>query len=132
MPSRSKRLVLVLGLVVFGLSPTLARAEVTQSDFVLVRPEDTITEDLYVAGNTVRVEGRIEGDLYAVAFNEIVVSGVVTGDIVAVGGRVEVSGSVEGSLRAAAGRIVISGSVGDDVLVASWSAEVTSAGSIGR
>ena len=132
MPSRSKRLVLVLGLVVFGLSPTPARAEVTQSDFVLVRSEDTITEDLYVAGNTVRVEGRIEGDLYAVAFNEIVVSGVVTGDVVAVGGRVEVSGSVEGSLRAAAGRIVISGSVGDDVLVASWSAEVTTAGSIGR
>lgn len=132
MPSRSKRLVLLLGLVVFGLSPIPARAELTQSDFVLVRPEDTITEDLYAAGNTVRVEGRIDGDLYAVAFNEIVVSGVVTGDVVAVGGRVEVSGSVEGSLRVAAGRVVISGSVGDDVLVASWSAEVTTAGSIGR
>jgi cytoskeletal protein CcmA (bactofilin family) len=132
MPSRSKRLVLLLGLVVFGLSPATALAELTQSDFVLVRPEDTITEDLYAAGNTVRIEGRIEGDLYAVAFNDIVVSGVVTGDVVAMGGRVEISGRVEGSLRAAAGRVVVSGSVGDDVLAASWSAEVTPAGSVGR
>ncbi len=132
MPSRSKRLVLPLALVVCVLSPAPALAELTQSDFVLVRPEDTITEDLYAAGNTVRIEGRIEGDLYAVAFNDIVVSGVVTGDVVAVGGRVEVSGTIEGSFRGVAGQIVVSGSVGEDVLLAAWSTDINTSGSIGR
>jgi len=132
MPSRSRRRVLVCGLLAFGFTAAPAAAEVTQSDLVFVRPEDTISEDLYAAGNSIRVEGRIEGDLYAVAFNEIVVSGVVTGDVVAVASRVEVTGTVEGSLRVAAAQVLIGGAIGDDVLVASWSTEVVNEGLVGR
>lgn len=132
MLSRSRRRILVSGLIAIGCTATPAAAEVTQSDLVFVRPEDIITEDLYAAGNSIRVEGRIEGDLYAVAFNEIVVSGVVTGDVVAIASRVEVTGTIEGSLRVAGGRVLMSGAIGDDMLVASWSTEVGSAGVVGR
>ncbi len=132
MRSRSRRRVLFSGLIVIGCSATPAFAEVTQSDLVIVRPDDTITEDLYAAGNSIRIEGRIEGDLYAVAFNEIVVSGVVTGDVVAIASRIEVTGTIEGSLRLAAGRVLMHGAVGDDMLVASWTTEVGTEGVVGR
>jgi cytoskeletal protein CcmA (bactofilin family) len=132
MLSRSRRRILVSGLIAIGCTATPAAAEVTQSDLVFVRPEDIITEDLYAAGNSIRVEGRIEGDLYAVAFNEIVVSGVVTGDVVAIASRVEVTGTIEGSLRVAGGQVLMSGAIGDDMLVASWSTEVGSVGVVGR
>ena len=132
MLSRSRRRIVLSGLIVIGCTATPAAAEVTQSDLVFVRPEDTITEDLYAAGNSIRVEGRIEGDLYAVAFNEIVVSGVVTGDVVAIASRIEVTGTIEGSLRVAGGQVLMNGAVGDDMLVSSWSTEVGSEGVVGR
>jgi cytoskeletal protein CcmA (bactofilin family) len=132
MPSRSRRRFLLGGLIFLGCLATPAFAEVTQSDLVIVRLEDTITEDLYAAGNSIRIEGRIEGDLYAVAFNEIVVTGVVTGDVVAIASRIEVTGTIEGSLRVAGGRVLMHGEVGDDVLVASWTTEVGSDGVVGR
>ena len=132
MLSRSRRRILLGGLLAIGWTATPAAAEVTQSDLVFVRPEDTIAEDLYAAGNSIRVEGRIEGDLYAVAFNEIVVSGVVTGDVVAIASRIEVTGTIEGSLRVAGGQVLMNGAVGDDMLVASWSTEVGSEGIVGR
>ncbi len=109
-----------------------ARAERTQSDLVIVRPDDVITEDLYAAGNTISVEGRIEGDLYAVAFNSVTISGEVTGDVVAVAGRVEVTGVVGGSLRAVSPKVVVEGDVADDVLVASWETRLERAGRVGR
>jgi cytoskeletal protein CcmA (bactofilin family) len=115
-----------------GCLATPADAEVTQSDLVIVRPEDTITEDLYAAGNSIRIEGRIEGDLYAVAFNEIVVTGIVTGDVVAIASRIEITGTIEGSLRVAGGRVLMHGGVGHDMLVASWTTEVGAEGAVGR
>ena len=132
MLSRSRRRVLLSGLIVIGFIATPAVAEVTQSDLVIVRPEDTITEDLYAAGNSIRIEGRIEGDLYAVAFDEILVSGVVTGDVVAIASRIEVTGTIDGSLRVTGGRVLMNGAVGDDMLVASWTTEVGSEGVVGR
>jgi cytoskeletal protein CcmA (bactofilin family) len=132
MRSRSRRRVFLGVLIVMGCLATPADAEVTQSDLVIVRPEDTITEDLYAAGNSIRIEGRIEGDLYAVAFNEIVVTGIVTGDVVAIASRIEITGTIEGSLRVAGGRVLMHGGVGHDMLVASWTTEVGAEGAVGR
>jgi hypothetical protein len=114
------------------LLPLPAVAEVTQSDFVIVRADDVISEDLYAVGNRVQVEGRIEGDLYVAAFGEIAISGEVTGDVVAIASRVEITGMVGGSVRAAAATVVISGTVGEDVAMAAWNVGVESVANIGR
>jgi hypothetical protein len=112
--------------------PLVAVAETTQSDFVLVREGEVITEDLIAAGNSVQVDGTVDGDLVAAAFERIVINGEVTGDVFAIAGRVEINGTVGGSVRFAAGTAHIRGSVGDDAAVAAWNSVVESAGEIGR
>ena len=114
------------------LIPLAATAEVTQSDLVLVREGETVSEDLIAAGNRIRVDGVIEGDLVAAAFDEILITGEVTGDLLAISGSVRVEGSVGGSVRALSGRVTILGSVGDDVAVAAWNLSTDTAATIGR
>jgi hypothetical protein len=122
-------LLLALGLV---LIPLPAAAEVTQSDLVLVREEEVVAEDLIAAGNRIQVDGRVEGDLVASAFEEVVINGVVTGDVTAVSTRVTVNGEIGGSVRVASRFLTIAGSVADDVFAAVWTVDVGAPSSIGR
>ena len=97
MRSRSRRRLLRRGPGLLVLSiPIAASARLTQSDLVLVRADDVVTEDLYAAGNRISIEGRIEGDLVAAAFEEVVISGEVTGDVTVVAGRVTITGTSVG------------------------------------
>jgi cytoskeletal protein CcmA (bactofilin family) len=112
--------------------PSPAAAEVTQSDLVLVREEEVVAEDLIAAGNRVQVDGRIEGDLVAAAFEEVIINGTVTGDVSAISTRVTINGVVEGSLRAASRELQVNGSVGDDVFAAAWTLTFDAAGATGR
>lgn len=114
------------------LFPPLPPAELTQSNVVLVREGDVVTEDLYAAGNIIEVRGLIEGDLVAAAFSEIRVLGEVTGSVTALAGAVTVTGEVGGSVRAIAGSVDVLGEVGEDVLVAAWSTEAGRDAQIGR
>lgn len=137
MPSPSnprQRPFLVAAMVAVGLLALTApaTAERTQSDLVLIREDDVVAEDLYAAGNRIEVQGRIEGDLVAVAFEEILITGEVTGDVLAVASRVGVTGFVGGSLRAAAPTMTIEGEITDDVLAAGWSMTQASPSRIGR
>lgn len=134
MPSRYDRLfwAVILG-VVLVLGPALpARAERVQSDLVLIRNEDVVPEDLYAAGNRVTISGRVEGDLVAVAFEEVRIDGVVTGSVIAAASRIVVTGEVGGSLRGVAPTVVVEGQVGDDVFVAANRLEVGEGSTIGR
>lgn len=129
---RSSGTLLIAALFLLMLLPLPAHAELTQSDLVLVQADDVITEDLYAAGNRVQVDGRVEGDLYAVAFGEVSIAGEVTGDVVVVASRLVISGRVGGSVRVASGTVVIDGVVAEDVVVAAWNTGLGSEGSVGR
>lgn len=132
MRCRSKRASIAALAIVLVSIPTAASAEITQADLVLVRAGDVIAEDLYAAGNRVTIEGRIEGDLLAVAFEDIVISGEVTGDVVVVASKVTINGTVGGSVRVSAGLVEVGGSIGDDLAVVSWDTVVGPNGVIGR
>lgn len=135
MPFRSSAALGLFVLVALGtvlVPATEARAERVQSNLVLIRDEDVVDEDLYAAGNIVQIDGRVEGDLYAVAYEEIRVTGTVTGDVVAASGRVVIAGEVGGSVRALAGRVVVEGIVGGDVFTAARLVEADPGSSIGR
>ena len=60
-PATLALLALALASVVLGALP--AAAERTQSDFVLIREGETVSEDLYAAGDVILIAGLIEGDL---------------------------------------------------------------------
>lgn len=116
----------LLGLVLAAV-PALA-AERTAADLVLVDETTVIADDLYAAGNRIVVEGRIDGDLVASAFADVVISGTVTGDVMVVAGSVTVTGDVGGSVRAVAPEVVVAGTVQGDVVTLGWEPGV--AGSI--
>jgi cytoskeletal protein CcmA (bactofilin family) len=109
-----------------------AAARLTQSDLVLVRADDVVTEDLYAAGNRITIEGRIEGDLIAAAFEEVLISGEVTGDVTVVASRVTITGTVGGSVRASAALVQVGGSIAEDLAAATWETIVDPTGVIGR
>ncbi|MGH8949083.1 MAG: bactofilin family protein [Acidimicrobiia bacterium] len=123
--SRSALCVGIAGIfLLVGTSPARA-AETAASEIVIIPEDDTITEDLYAAGSRVQVEGTIEGDLIAFAAEEVVITGQVTGSVLAVAPTVTVSGEVAGSVRFTANRLAVSGSVGGDLVGAALRAELT-------
>ncbi len=131
---RRSELLLGLSLVLIALlGPALpASAERIQSGFVLIREGDVISEDLYVAGNSITIAGRVEGDVLAVAFGEIRIDGVVTGSVTALSSRLVVTGEVGGSVRAAAPEVSVTGDVGEDLFVAGIGVDTGAETSIGR
>jgi cytoskeletal protein CcmA (bactofilin family) len=152
MPSLYKTLAALLGLIgLFVLAPAgMARAaETASSDLVIIRQGDTSNGDLYAAGVKVIIEGVVDGDLTAFAADEVVISGEVTGSVLAVAPRVVVAGRIGGSLRTTGNVVEVPGTiekdlvagsravtlaegsrVGGDVLVWGWSLDAS--GSIGE
>ncbi len=140
-------LVVAAGLTVSAAAPALA-AETAASEFVIIQADDLVGDDLYAGGVKVSVEGRVEGDLVAVAAEEIVISGTVTGSVFAVAPRVTVTGTIGRSLRAAARILIVDGQVGGDVVqmtfdtafgpdseisgeVVAWAASMSALGRVG-
>lgn len=116
-------LVLVAASVSFLALPALA-AETANSEFVIIREDDVVADDLYAGAIRVVVEGRIDGDLIAFAAEEVVINGSVGGSVVAVTPRVVVKGSVEGSLRTVASSVSVDGRVEGDLVAAGLDVEL--------
>jgi cytoskeletal protein CcmA (bactofilin family) len=76
------------------------------------------------AGETVRIEGTVNGDVYAAA-SRIEITGTVNGDVLAAGGTVEISGTVTEDVRAAGGSVRISGTVEGNCTLAGGELDVT-------
>jgi cytoskeletal protein CcmA (bactofilin family) len=122
-----------VGILVAVLGASLpAFAEVNQSDYVLIRNDDVVGEDLYTAGNRIQIDGVIHGDLDAVAFGEVQINGRVDGSVTVLASRVVVTGTIGGSLRAAAREVVVEGTVEGDVLTAVWGYSSAAGSQVGR
>ena len=72
-------------------------------DTVVIEEGEVVADDLYVAGDTVIINGTIEGDLIVGA------------------NTIEINGTVEGDVMGGGNSLVINGTVGDDVLFAGTS-----------
>ena len=64
-----------------------AAIEFRGGQHVVVGSDEVILDDLYATGETVTVDGKVEGDLI-VCGQEVRMNGVVTGDLMACGGLV--------------------------------------------
>jgi hypothetical protein len=105
-------------LYLLAVAAPVSAAETASSELVIIREGDTLEEDLYATGVRIIIEGVINGDLTAFAAEEVIISGQVTGSVVAVAPTVTVSGDVGGALRTTANVLEVSGSVGSDVVAA--------------
>ncbi|HEU4321357.1 MAG TPA: hypothetical protein VFS66_14900 [Acidimicrobiia bacterium] len=123
--SRAAGFVVAVAALSWGLTGAAVAAETSNAEFVIIQEDDVFPDDLYAGAIRVVVAGRLEGDLIAFAAEDVVISGTVTGSVLAVAPSVTVTGDVEGSLRVVGHSLEVSGTVGEDVVGTVWSATLS-------
>jgi cytoskeletal protein CcmA (bactofilin family) len=104
--------------------------KVRSGDTVTIAAGETVSNDLYAFGGTVRIDGTVDGDLIA-SGGLVDVTGTVTGDVLAAGGNVNISGTVDGDTRIAGGTMTVGGAIAEDLLATGGQLTVTSSGTVG-
>jgi len=97
---------------------------------VTVASGEVVDDDLYVAAETIIIDGTVDGDLWA-AGNTITINGIVNGSVMAAGRIVNINGDITHAVRAVAETININGDVGGDVIVGCGKANIASTARIG-
>jgi len=97
---------------------------------VTVASGEVVDDDLYVAAETIIIDGTVDGDLWA-AGNIITVNGIVNGSVMAAGRIVNINGDITHAVRAVAETININGDVGGDVMVGCGKVNIASTARVG-
>lgn len=108
---QSKPGLCLLMMALLTLSSPSFGLERRHQDFVSVPATETVDDSLLAAGQTVRVEGVINGDLLAFG-GTVEVRGTVKGDLISFAKRTVVSGIVEGHIIACAQSLDLDGQLG--------------------
>lgn len=126
-------LVALVGVLFIGglLAVTALAADNRQGQSVTVGPNEVINDDLYVAANTIDIQGTINGNLIA-AGNSITVSGTVTRDVNATGNLISIPGEVQGSARLAGSQVTVEGNIAGDLVALAPTLNVAKEAAIGR
>jgi cytoskeletal protein CcmA (bactofilin family) len=98
-----------LGLFIIFSSSTYAAY--SHQNTIFLPKGQTIEESYVVSGNTIKIDGNINGDLYC-AGQDIEINGNVSGDILCAGQMLKINGIVTGNVRVAGQSIDINGEVG--------------------
>jgi len=94
----------------------------------------TISGNLYASGDTVNIDGTVEGDLIMTAGTAIVgPTAVIQGDVMAAGREVRIRGTVEGDVRSAGYLVQAeeSATIGGEMISAGFSVGVLDQASVG-
>lgn len=137
MPVRNSRaILLIMGVVtLMVLTPLVAPAlagETRFGDRVIVPADEVLTDDLYATGDTIIIDGTVEGDVIA-AGKEIRINGKVTGDLIATGWTIVINGTIEDDVRIAGFDLQVTETalIGDDVTAAGFNLNARSGSQIG-
>ncbi len=102
--------------IVFGGARAPAEAQSVEVGDVLTIASGEVREgDLYAAGEAVRVDGRLNGDLVAGA-RRILVDGRVEGDLFAAGNTIDLRGPIGDSTRIAGQILTVDTTIDGDLL----------------
>ncbi|MFA6171363.1 MAG: hypothetical protein WCW77_04405 [Patescibacteria group bacterium] len=112
---RKSILALTLFFAFFLVLPIKASAyELKKGDAVTIPKDQIINDNLYVAGSSITIEGRIRGDVFCVGQN-INIKGPVEGSVFCAGQSINLDGPVSGSVRVAGNTVNINSIVGQNV-----------------
>jgi cytoskeletal protein CcmA (bactofilin family) len=77
-----------------------------------IKKDEVLKKDLFFVGSQLRVDGTVDGDIYAFAQDlDISSTGHVTGDIICVARSIRVGGQIDGNIRSISNNIAVSGTV---------------------
>ena len=120
----------ILCLVLLAVAPALA-TEFRVGKAASVESGEIIDDDLFIAGNSVLVAGKVTGDVLA-AGQTVRVTGPVGGSVMAAGRDVRVTGDVQGSVRMAGQSATLSGTIGRNAALAGQTVVVADTAKIAR
>jgi hypothetical protein len=118
-------------IVLIALSLPSFALERRHSDFVTVAATETVDDTLLAAGNTVRIEGVVNGDLLAFG-RTVEVRGTVKGDLVTFAKRTVVSGTVEGRIYTFSESLDLDGLLGHNLYGFAQNLRVNDRGRVGE
>lgn len=111
---------MLIGVMVLGITGIASAQAVKSGDSVTVSNSETIDSMLFAAGNSISINGEINGDVYCAGQN-VTINGTVRGDVFCAGQNVRIAGTVEGSVRVAGQNVTLDGSVAGSATVAAQS-----------
>jgi len=97
---------------------------------VTIAGGEVVDDDLYVAAETIIIDGTVNGDLWAAA-NTITVNGMVNGSVMAAGRIVNINGDITHAVRAVGETININGDIDGDVMAGCGKMNIASIARIG-
>lgn len=100
------------------------------SEPVTVPPGETIDDTLVVAGDSVNIDGTVNGDLIAFV-REVRIRGTVKGNVISFAERIEVEGVVEGSVLSAGGWVETRGQIIRNLYAVAGSVRIGDQGRVG-
>jgi len=109
--------VVMAGMVLaLALAPMGQAAEIKHGDpSYTLAPDEVVKTDLIVSGDSVRIDGEIDGDLIAFS-RSVTVNGHVKGDVISFSEELRVNGIVDGNVRTFVKEFQLSGTVGRNVM----------------
>lgn len=123
-------LMATLVLLVAAVTPAFA-LEIRDASGSRVGPNEVIDDDVVFAGDTVLIEGTVNGDVFAFA-NYVEVRGTINGNLVTSGNNLHLLGHVTGSVFAAGSSVDVEGPIDGSLVTAGSRTQVTGTGSVGH
>ena len=117
----------------FSLSPVLAAdpEELFRGGpSVRVGADEAIQHDLFMAGDSINIDGSVLGDVVAVG-ERVVVDGTVAGDLWIAARSIRINGTVAGDVRALGQDLIVEGGVEGNVQVAAQNVAVGPGATVG-
>ena len=87
-------------------------------------------DDLIVFGDSVQIDGTVDGDLISFGRN-LTITGHVTGDVISLGAFTQISGTVDGSVRSFSNQLMFRGKIGKNLMVFTNQLETDAQSTIG-
>jgi len=127
---RNIGLILLVLLLLF-FSTTMALAfETRRGNMIKISGNEVIEGDLFIAGETIIMEGIINGDLIAAGQN-IMVNGIVNGSIIAAAETININGEITRAVRIAGNNLFVNGKIGNYLLLAGRDFKMDSSAEVG-
>ena len=111
--------------------PAEAVLDLRWHESVVVAEDETIDATLLVSGDSLVIEGRVNGDVLVFA-ERVVIRGTVAGNVIGGGREVEISGTIEGTAIVGGEDIRFDGNVTRDAYVGSDGFRLGADGRVGR
>ena len=125
-----KKTILAACFILLALPIAASAYSAKSGDSIYVSKDEVIEGNLYAAGSTLNIDGKVTGDVFC-AGQSININGDVEGDVFCAGQTININGKIGGSLRVAGQSINLNGQVARNAVTIGATIATAASSSIG-